>query len=115
MWDMAVPDEENTMISEAIFRSLAELAAEENTMINEAASKSLRENNGGTDEIQQILVMGLNKHPIEFTSAISESTLARSLSMRGVNISPDCANGAKILMEGLTPEMVEKRRSTFRS
>ena len=43
MWDMAVPDEENTMISEAVFKSLAELAAEESTMISEAISESLRE------------------------------------------------------------------------
>ena len=33
--------------------------------------------------------------------------------MRGVNISPDWANGAKILMEGLTPEMMEKGDPPF--
>jgi len=109
MWAMAAPDEFDV----ACAQSLADLAAVENTMISEAVFRSLRESDGGKDEVLQILVMGFNKHPIDFTNAISESALAQSLMMRAVNISPEWANGAKVLIEGLTPEMMEKGDPPF--
>mmetsp|Transcript_6799 Transcript_6799/g.12608 ORF Transcript_6799/g.12608 Transcript_6799/m.12608 type:complete len:744 (-) Transcript_6799:170-2401(-) len=55
-----------------------------------------------------VVILGFNKHPIEFTSAISETMIAETLCQRGVDISPDWANGAKILVEGLTPALMEE-------
>merc|ERR1711920_507935 len=43
-----------------------------------------------------------------FTKAICESELAQRLLRRGVDISPDWANGAKILVEGLTAAMFDE-------
>jgi len=56
----------------------------------------------------QILVLGFNKHPIEFTGAVRESVLAQNLIQCGLDICPDWANGAKVLVQGLTPVSMEE-------
>jgi len=60
-----------------------------------------------------ILVVGFNKHPVEFTNAIRKLPLAQSLCTRGFEISPEWAKGAKILIEGLTPSMMQGAQPDF--
>jgi len=101
MRDVAIPDKDEVEI--ACEQSLMEINEVENQMVSEATLRSRQES-----ECWRILVLGYNKHPIEFTDAIWQSELAKSLRNRGVDISPQWANGARILIEGLTPAMLEK-------
>lgn len=50
-----------------------------------------------------VKVLAFGRHPSEFTTALLDSNLGRGLAMRGVDIQPGWANGAKILMAGPTP------------
>lgn len=56
----------------------------------------------------RVLVIGFNSHPRDFTDAICDSELAQRLHNRGIPISPVWANGAKILVEGLKPEIMKE-------
>jgi len=124
MWDLAGPDE----MEVACAQSLVEIAEVENAMVSEALLRSHHECDGHGNEVGTaiksssacpgglcdklmttgILVLGFNKHPVEFSNAICESTPAQTLRMRGIDISPEWANGAKILIEGLTPSMMKE-------
>lgn len=108
IWAAAAPDE----VEVACAKSLLDMAKEENDQISEAVSRSLRESESG-DEGVKILVIGFNKHPMQFTNAICESAFVQSLCMRGIDVCPEWANGAKILIEGLTPSMMEEANPPF--
>lgn len=103
-WAKATPDEAEA----ACAQSLMEITEVENTMVNEAVFRSLNECDGGKTAVTQILVIGFNMHPLEFTNAICDSALAQSLCKSGIDISPPWANGAKILIEGLTPSVMKE-------
>mmetsp|Transcript_14201 Transcript_14201/g.28102 ORF Transcript_14201/g.28102 Transcript_14201/m.28102 type:complete len:455 (-) Transcript_14201:157-1521(-) len=62
----------------------------------------------GNGESMKAMVLHFNKHPAEFKEAIHESAVAQNLIKRGIDISPEWANGAKILIEGLTPSMIQE-------
>jgi len=64
----------------------------------------------GDGETTQILILGFNKHYKEFTDSICESPLAQSLLQKGVDVTPEWANGAKILVEGLTAALLQEAR-----
>eukprot|EP00930_Biecheleria_cincta_P078451 TRINITY_DN65917_c0_g1_i1.p1 TRINITY_DN65917_c0_g1~~TRINITY_DN65917_c0_g1_i1.p1 ORF type:complete len:482 (-),score=71.17 TRINITY_DN65917_c0_g1_i1:327-1772(-) len=133
LWSEAAPDEtaaataeslmelanaENAMISEAVFRSRFEPDRDGEKVTAGLgfpdaadASNPLRLPTVPlfsccNEDSTQILVKGFNKHPLEFTKAIEESALAQSLVKRGVDITPEWANGAKILVEGLTSSLM---------
>jgi len=131
VWDRAIPVEEvayaeslrdatlaeNAMVSEAVLRSRHECdgSSEQVTPIKVCnfpailgvADTGMTEHDSN-DEIVRGLVLGFNKHPAEFKEAIYESALAQSLINRGIIICPEWANEATILIEGLTPSMLQE-------
>ena len=56
----------------------------------------------------QILIIRFGKHPKEFTEAIVDSELGRKLEEEGFDITPEWAHGAKVLISGLTSEILAK-------
>jgi len=55
-----------------------------------------------------ILIVGFGSHPPQFTDAILKSPLAEDLRSKGVDVHPPWANGAKVLIGGLTSDILEK-------
>lgn len=106
-WSMVEPDIDEVVVARARAESLKELAQHGNALVSEAISRS-RE-----DARIRILVMQFNKISLDFTNAICDSPVAVSLLTRGVDISPAWANGAKILVDGLTPLMMEEGAPSF--
>jgi len=53
-------------------------------------------------------VMNFGKHNEHFDQTVVNSQLAMALRNHGVDITPSWANGAKVLVEGVTPEMMEQ-------
>jgi hypothetical protein len=67
-------------------------------------------NDARDNEVTQIVVIGFNKHAVEFTNTVVNSTFAQGL---GIDICPEWANGAKILIPGLTPSMMREAQPGF--
>jgi len=59
---------------------------------------------GSTCNDIHIQVLTFHRHPAEFVAALIDSDLGCELAARGVNMRPDWAQGAKVMMEGLTPD-----------
>jgi len=52
----------------------------------------------------QFIILHFHRCPSELNEALFHSKLAQDLQMRGVNVFPDWARGAKVLIEGLTED-----------
>jgi len=53
------------------------------------------------------VILTFNKHPRNFNEALMESESAKSLKDEGIDLLPAWANGANILLRGLTAEIME--------
>ena len=59
------------------------------------------------DSTSQILVIGFNSHR-KITETLLKSSLAQDLLSKGVDVTPEWANGATDLINGLTSHIYQK-------
>ena len=82
-------------------------AKEHATSANSAISEEILMKRKPCDSTSQILVIGFNSHR-KITETLLKSPLAQDLLSKGVDVTPDWANGATVLINGLTSHIYQK-------
>jgi len=102
----SIPPGEAAHIAQELWAGSAERALQLSIASLNADAQGVQ--HGLADESKiDLVLLTFHKHPSEFEDALANSSLAQTLLERGVDIQPSWANGAKVLVEDVTAEMME--------